>query len=497
LKALGYSNSKIMNKYLLYSLSATLIGITLGVIIGNNILTGVLYESYRILYSLPNLEVNLQLNYLIIAVCFAIFCTVIFAIAFSFKELQSKPAELIRPKSPKEGKKILLERMSLMWNKFNFNNKMMFRNIFRYKKRLFMAIVGIAGCTALIYSGFSLKTSVDSIAGKQFGDIKTYDLIINLNAEMTKTEVQDIVDYISKNEQIDECTYVKQKAIDVEANKKEKEIFYAAAEADELSKYILLKDRQTDEEIELSDDGVIITEKLSKILNIKKDDKITIKDSGKKYEANVLGISENYLFNFIYMTPGMYEKIEQETIKYNQIFVNTVEELSDADVTELSDYLKLNDKIGGVALTKDTNETYQESLESLITVVALFIGSSAMLSFIVLYNLNNINIEERRREFATMKVLGFEDKEVATQIHKENIIISIMGGAVGLFLGTFLLSEILTSAELETILLVKELNVQNFVYAFVLTIIFTLITNATIKRSVRKIDMIESLKSIE
>lgn len=288
LKALGYSNLKIMSKYVLYSLSATIIGIAIGTVIGNNILTLVLWDSYSILYSLPDLITNPQIYYLIIATYFAIFCTVVFAVIFSFKELQSKPADLIRPKTPKEGKKILLEKITPLWNKFSFNSKMMFRNIFRYKKRLFMAMLGIAGCTALIYSGFSLKSSIDAISSKQFGEIKIYDLIVNLNVEMTKEEITETLDYINKNSKIDESTYVRQKAIDIEANKKEKEVFYAVAESDELNKYILLKNRQANEEIELNDDGIIITEKISKILNIQKDDTITIKYSNRQYETIVL-----------------------------------------------------------------------------------------------------------------------------------------------------------------------------------------------------------------
>ena len=430
-KALGYSKWTIVGKYVSYSLSATIIGIVSGVLLGTFVITQVLYTSYKILYSLPDLVVNIQWFWVVLATTFSLICNVVFAIIVSYKKLNEVPANLIRVKAPVSGKKIFLERFSWLWKHLSFNYKITFRNIFRYKRRLFMAIIGIAGCTALIYTGLSLKTSIDSISFKQFGEIKSYTMEINLPYEHTESEIQEIVDYVSNNNMIESCTYVRQKAIDVEANGEEKEIFYAVGESFTLKNYIALRDRKTGNDLYLNDNGVIISEKLSNILKAKVDDEIYVKKDNEKFKTKVIGITENYLFNFMYMTPAVYEQVQNEEITYNQIFANTIP-LTISQEEELSNKLKEHDKISGITYTRVVNETYQKSLESLVSIVALFIGSAALLSFIVLFNLTSINIEERRRELATIKVLGFFNTQVSGYIFRENVIISILGGLLGL-----------------------------------------------------------------
>ena len=349
----------------------------------------------------------------------------------------------------------------------------------------------------LIYTGLCLKSSIDEIGVKQFSEIKkpTGEIVIN-NEEQSKAD--EISEYIKSIDQIKETTPIKQSTITVEANDYSKEVFYIAVDGKEVDKYIKLENRKTSEKIQLDDNGVVVTEKLAGLLNVKKGDKITIKDSGISIEAKVNGVTENYLYNYIYMTPKMYKKIYSKDIKYNEIFFNTKEVLNDeTSKTNLSDKLKENDKVQAVIYTSQYNELFNMSLRSLMSIVFLFVGCASLLSFTVLINLNNINIEERKRELATFKVLGFYKNELQRYVFRENIILTLLGTFFGLIIGIAFLGVVTQSAEVETIFLPKEINYINLAISAGLTILFTLITNLFMKKKIKNIDMIDSLKSIE
>lgn len=495
-KALGYSKATIISKYVIYTMSAAILGIVIGTLIGSYIITGVLYDAYRILYASPDLIMEINPVCLGIATLITFVSTVLCAIIITWKELNCKAAELMRPKAPKEGKEIFLEKCSGLWDRLSFLLKVSIRNIFRYKRRLFMAVIGIAGCTALIYTGLSLKESVDKIATKQYGEIKSYDIQVNLDYEMSYDDLKETLEEVRKTDKVTSATYVREKSTDIEANGTSKNIFYLVGDSQEISSYIKLQNRKTKKNLELNENGVIISEKLANTLNVKVGDTVTIGENDHKSDSIITGITENYLFNYLYMTPDTYESIFDEEIMYNEILANT-EELSEEQEKELASTLKENNKISGISLIRVINEEYKKSLESLMSIVLLCIGCASLLSFVVLFNLNSINIEERKRELATIKVLGFNEKEVSSYVFRENIILTVLGGLVGLVLGTLILGPIMKSGEVETIYLPVELNWITFVVSFTITMIFTLITDKIMKKRLNKIDMIDSLKSVE
>ncbi len=496
LKAIGYGNFTIAMKFVIYAILTTCIGTTIGIVLGNTLVLQILYSSYGSLYALPDLVKKTNITYLILVIVISAVCIIGVTIFIVVRSLREKASELMRPKSIKEGKQIYLEKVNFLWKHFNFFYKSSFRNIFRYKRRLIMAIVGIAGCTALIYTGFALKSSIDSIAIRQFSEIKTYDMEINLKNELPKSKVQNTLKYIQELDDINEVTPVRQQSTTIYFNDKSKDLYYVVIDKNEIKKYIDIRERINKEKINLTNKGIIITEKIAKSLGIKVGDKVYIGDDTKSNEVKVIGITENYLYNFIYMTPELYEKVYDEELKYNQFFSNT-NELDDEDYDDLISKLKENENISGVILTSMIDKEYQKSLTSLSSIVILCIGCASLLAFIVLVNLNIINISERKRELATLKVLGFYDKEVSSYIFRENIILTILGIILGMILGHFALGIIIQSAEVDTIMLPNEISIKSFEYASLLTLVFTLITNYTMNPRIKKINMIDSLKSVE
>ncbi len=497
LKALGYSKKTIISRYIIYSMLAGVLGTVLGTAIGTTLIVEILFISYSSLYDLPNLVFNINWNYTLISLGISLISTALVATMITMKEIKENTAELMRPKTATTGKSILLEKIPFIWKKLDFLFKICFRNIFRYKRRLLMTLVGIAGCTALIYAGLGLQSSINSISNKQFKDIRKLSMEIYLQGDVNSQEVTEIEEFIKKQNHIKEVTPVSQKSFTVQANGNSKDVFYIAISGEEVDKYIGLDNRKTKEKIELNDEGVVLTEKLANILEIDVGGKIEITDGDVKTSVKVIGITENYLYNYAYFTPNVYERIYGKDIAYNEILANTTEELSEEEDVELADALKQNEKIASTVLEKNLEGEFKTSLGSLMSIVILFIGCASILSFTVLVNLNNINIEERKRELATIKLLGFYQKELESYVFRENIILTILGTIFGLILGMGILGIVIQAAEVETIFLVKDINLINLLISTIITISFTLITNLFMKKKIKNINMIDSLKSIE
>ena len=496
-KALGYRKEIIVRRYLIYSLLAGLIGVLLGTIIGSLVILDVLYVSYGDMYDLPELSNKFNLFYIMISFIVSLLSTVLVTWIVTIKALKEKTADLLRPQIGTTGKEILLEKIPFLWNKCSFLYKICFRNIFRYKKRLFMTLIGIAGCTALIYAGLGLQSAVNSIGNIQFSKVRPVDIEVYLNGELEPKEVEELEKDIRQKQHIKETTPVRQQSITAKANNYSKDVFYIAVSSKEIGKYMNLKNRKTSETIKLDDEGVILTEKLAILLDVQVGDKITVNDGGADATLKVTGITENYLYNYIFFTPDVYERIYGKEIKYNEVFVNTSKELTEKEEIELSDKLKENDKIASMSFRDNLEKEFKTSLSGLMIIVILFIGCASLLSFTVLVNLNNINIEERKRELSTIKLLGFYEKELESYVFRENIILTILGTLLGLILGMGILGVIIQAAEVETIFLVKDINYINLVVSIVITILFTLITNFAMRKKIKNIDMIDSLKSIE
>lgn len=499
-KSLGYGRAKIALKYLLYSTTATLAGIILGTIIGSYTLPWVIAEAYGILYgTMPTVIMNIDMNYTLIAGIAAFASTTIATIFACYRILRATPANLMRPKSPKEGKKIFLEKIPFIWKHLTFIQKITARNVFRYKKRLFMTVIGIAGCTALIFTGFGLRDSISSIVNKQYGEIRKYDFEVTLKNSLNDEQIEELNNYIDNNGYNVKYTYLRQQTNDVIANGNEQNVYIVGIDdKEELKDFVTMKNRETKEEIEVQDDGVIITEKLSRLLNVNIGDELSIRlDDDRTKNVKVTGIIENYIYHYIYMSEPVYESIFEEDMLDNQIYIKADESLNEETEDQISKYLLENEDVSQVVKISSISKTFSDMIGSLDIVVIVLIVCAGLLAFVVLYNLNSINIEERKRELATIKLLGFYNKELSSYVFRENIILTLIGAVIGLVLGVYLLFFIISTAEMDIVMFGRETSVLSYIFAFLMTIVFAILINLIMNKELKKIDMIESLKSVE
>ena len=422
LKALGYTKGKIALKYILYAVLATLIGGIIGMLLGFRILPEIIYNMYAMMYSMKDVVLEFNTGIAITGLGLALICTVGATIIACYKELNLQPASLMRPKSPKAGKRVLLERISWLWSKLKFTQKVTIRNVFRYKKRVSMTIIGILGCTALMVAGFGLRESVSNMIPSQYGEVFLYDMSITLKNEQTSDEIQKYIDEVcniktnDKNNDVTDAMAFNMQAVEILNKETKQDIQLIVPEkTDVLSDYIVLENRVSKEKYSLSDNGVVITEKLAKLLGIKQGEKITIKNSNdKQAEVEVKGITRNYLMHYMYISPEYYESIFGEKVKYNTILLKEQSEVKKSEESEnkLGKKILENSNISKVTFMSQTKSIFDEVMDNMTFVVWILIISAGLLAFVVLYNLANVNISERIRELATIKVLGFYDKEV-------------------------------------------------------------------------------------
>lgn len=498
LKALGYTKIQIASKYLIYAILATIIGSIIGLVIGFNILPKIIITMYRMMYIIPDPIVDFNMEYTIISVSLAILCTVGATVYSCIKELKNTPANLMRPKAPKPGKRVFLENIKLIWSHLSFTQKVTARNIFRYKKRFLMTIIGVMGCTALILAGFGLRDSISKMIPSQYGEIFKYNVQISLKDNLTTKQITEEKEKIKAMEEIAEVLETSMQSIEITNIENTQNIqLIIPKNASELSKFITLQSRvKKNENYTLDESGVIITEKLAKVLNLKAGDTIKIKNADDiEVETKIANITENYLMHYMYMTPKLYKTLYGEEFKANTILANTNES---ANEEELGRKLLENNKYtSGVVFTSNTEDVFSEIMENLNLVVWVLIIAAGLLAFVVLYNLSNTNISERIRELATIKVLGFYDKEVYDYVSKETNILTVIGILIGLAGGYFLTMFIIKTCELDILMFDKTINWVSYVYAILITIAFAGIVNIATHFALKKIDMIESLKSIE
>ena len=499
LMALGYSRFDIEKKYILYALYASLSGSIFGLIIGQIILPWVIINAYRIMYiNLPNVFTPLNLYYSVSSTIAAVLCTTLATYFACRKSFMSVPAELMRPEAPKAGKRILLERITFLWRRFTFTQKSTFRNLFRYKKRLFMTIFGIAGCMGLLVVGFGLKDSILSIGTLQYGGVNVYQSVFTVNKDADRDEYDKLIDELKGDNNVISCMEMYETSVDVSTDASTKSAYIVVPEdVEELGDYIRLRDRVTKEEYTLDDDSVVITEKLAKLLDVSVGDTICLNDGDTdKYDVSVSAICENYLMHYVYMSPEMYEKTYGKTIEYNEIYTrndNTDEEFEENFADK---YLKY-DATGAVTFTSSSADRIADMLRSMDLVIYVLIIAAGMLAFVVLYNLNNINITERRRELATLKVLGFYNGEVATYVYRENIILTVIGIIFGIVFGKILHRFVILTAEIDMLMFARDISLKSYGYSVIFTIGFSVIVNFVMYYQLKRINMVESLKSIE
>lgn len=492
-KALGYSNSKIIFSYIFYVSIATLFGGISGLLIGYQVLPRTIYGIYSFIYNLPEIIIYINPIYFILIILISLVLTNLVTIFSCYKELREVPAALLRPKSPKSGKKVLLEKIPFIWSKINFSGKVTIRNLFRYKKRIFMTIIGIAGCTALMLTGFGLKDSITDMIDLQFEEIFDYDAVLVLNEKVNRID-NDLDDLLQKNN-IKNPMLIKQELYSFNANNKKNDFYvFVTSDSDLMNSYINLQDRTSKKSIKLSDDGVIVTEKMANSLKLKVGDFIEARNSSNELVMlKVKDITENYIYHYVYMTPKYYEKVFGEKISYNAVMCDIDSDNHNKISTDLID----SSKFINVTFVDDNMERFNNMVDSLNKIVLVILIASCLLAFVVLYNLTNINIRERIREIATLKVLGFYDREVSNYVYREIIILTLIGIGFGLVLGIYLHKFVMLTAELDFIMFKRGINLSSYILAVIVTIIFSFIVQITTYFKLKKIDMIESLKSVE
>ena len=495
LKALGFNNLRIMIKYIIYSLSATTIGGILGMTIGFRLIPSIIWNIYQMLFTIPDFIIEFNVILGMIGLLIGILCICGSCIIATHKELIHTPSILMRPKAQKAGKRTILEHIHFIWNHLKFSNKITIRNLFGYKIRVFVTIIGIAGCTALILAGFGLKDSISSIVNYQFENVSKYDKMITLKSDKGNDGLKQ---ELKENENIIDYVPIRMETVKIYNNDKNYEINLVVTDnPKELEKVISLNDINNNyNNVNVEEDKVILSEKTAKLLEVKQVNEISFKDEqNNEYKLQVQAQVENYINNYAYLSKNTYEKIFGE-YKENVVLVTT-KDLSDENSQKLDESILNNESVASITTSKDIINSVKDMMDSLDSVVLILVVSAAILAFVVMYNLSNINISERKREIATLKVLGFYDKEVDNYITKENIILTIIGIALGLIFGVYLGHFIITTCEIETLMFVRHVNTQSYIYATLITTIFTIIVNIFTHKNLKKIDMIESLKSVE
>ncbi len=495
-RALGYHRYDIVNQYIIYAFLATFVASILGIIGGVYFFPGIIYYLYRKMLFSVGAPLQIIFDAFISIQTFIISVAVILLVTYfvARKEVSEMPASLLRPKAPKMGKRILLERISFLWKRMSFNQKVTMRNIFRYKKRFFMSIIGIAGCTSLIVTGFGIRNSVSTLADKQYGEIYTYDGLVIFNNDLTADELHQEIDRFASLKEIKASSSFNRQSVTINGDKD----YYGTLEVfkndQELSKFINLEDYQSHEEISLEDDGVVISAKLSELLDVTVGDKIKITLGDHDYQVKVTGLMTLYFQHQLYMSEKFYQQLTNETVEDNYVYFELDQSDQEDDVNS---YCKQNDKISSVNYTAGISQNFRDQMVSIDSVVIILIACAGALAFIVLYNLTNINIQERKSEIATIKVLGFYPREVYDYVFRENTILSIIGSVVGLGLGKLLHLFIIYTVEVELAMFIRTVNLMSYVYAVVFTLLFTYLIDFGMRRVLKKIDMVESLKSIE
>ncbi len=482
LKSLGFTSFSILHKYLLFSSIATILGGIIGGILGIIILPTMIFNIYSMLFHVPNFKIGLNLGIIFFSLILSFFCiggTTIFTVE---KVLKEKPSELMRPKAPKKGKRIFLENCKWFWKRLSFSNKVTFRNLFRYKKRGIATIIGITGCSAIMLCGFGIRDAIIDIANLQFKETFHYDGMVYLNSEkpidsklFENPKIKKVVKAVNQNVKVDNIDAI---------------LF--AAKSDEIDEIVNLQNKEN-RKITLQKESVIITDKLADLKKLNVGDTITWMDeNNNSYEYQISGITKNYLNHYIYIDEDSMKTKSNTNSAYLKLNDMTKEE-KDAFASELLNH----EEVLNISYTEDMLLKVKDMLTSLNKVVIIILVLSAILSFVVLYNLSNININERKREISTLKVLGFYDKEVDHYITKENIIFTLFGILLGCIAGYFLTNYVITTVEIEKARFIHHISIYSYLYTALITITFTFIVNFVIHFHLKKIDMIASLKSVD
>lgn len=498
MKALGYGSMAIASKYMAYALSASMIGSVIGLLFGFNTFPRSIMNAYGLLYEIPYVLAPFHINYAAFSI-FVALLTVFLAMTASVRELRSTPAILMQPRAPKPGKRILLEKIEPLWSRLSFSHKLAARNIFRYKQRLMMTVIGIAGCTALLLTGFGLKDSINAIIGKQFDDIFIYDGQLMIDTEQPAAEAA-MTELLAEHKDITSYQKTHMESISItsfSSGSAHSASLLVVEDPPSISDFIFLQERESRKPLHLGNDGAIITEKLSELIQADQGDSIVFRDADNRtYTIRIAGIAENYLTHYVYMSPDYFEQVTYRQPVYNGAVFN-LENPQNIDQSAFQEDLLTRDFVLGSMLTLEISSEFGNTLDSLNYVVLILIISAGALAFVVLYNLININITERIREIATIKVLGFRDREVSMYVFREIMVLTVIGTVAGLFLGILLHRFVMNTMEVDNMMFGKEINLLSYIFSIALTMLFSVLVNVTMHYKLRRIKLAESLKSVE
>ncbi|WP_165248268.1 FtsX-like permease family protein [Adlercreutzia sp. ZJ141] len=497
-KALGYSRARITSKYVIYAAIAAIVGAVVGIVVLSLVLPAVIMEAYAIIYSVPKAPPCVDLPIALLSAGLGVGVTLGATWAAVTATLREQPAHLMLPRAPKAGKRILLERVTPLWRRVSFSWKVTFRNLFRYKKRLFMTVIGIAGCTALLLTGLGLQNSINDIIDKQYGELVSYNAVVVFDEQPDDAVRSETEDLAQKSAWAQELSYIAQGP-----NRSDIMVSLAVPQDPEAFQELwTMRERAGHEPVNLGSDGVVVTEKLANELGLKPGDELRLAEqdqmgnaTSQVYEATITGIMENYVDNWVFMGPEVYKRTFGVAPEYTSCFAH-IDDSDEAHETFGSQASALPG-VRTVSFNDEVIDSYKTMLRSVNMVVVVLVVAAAALAFIVLYNLTNINITERVREIATLKVLGFMSGEVNAYIFREITILSIVGAAVGLVLGVFLEGFVIVTAEVDQVMFGRDIHATSFVLAFALTMVFTVIVMTFMRRKLAKVSMVESLKSNE
>ena len=497
LKALGYTKAEVASKYIKYALFASVIGSLIGGIFGSLVLPRVIINAYNMLYTIETILTPVNMFYFTLACGVAVILVTVATVFSCYRELTDCPAALMRPEPPKKTKKIFLEHIPVIWNKINFGGKSTIRNLVRYKKRLFMTLFGISGCMSLLVVGFGVKDSINSIIGIQYDELHRYDTVLGLEAGLSDSDRENIESKLNNNREVRDYIFIRNSSLTLEGDEASLTGFiYVANDTEKFTDFIKLRDREKHENYQMSDSRVMISEKAADKLKVNKGDtiKLVFGDTDR-YEAVVGDIVENYVYHNVYMTQSMYEGLVGKA-EYNQILISLTDKGKENEEKIIEELLRCSG-VSGVSYIDKMRSGFEDMLGSMDVIIAVIIIAAGGLAFIVLYNLNNINISERRRELATLKVLGFYDIEVSRYIYRENVILTIIGIVAGAFLGVVLHRFVIVTAEVDMVMFGRSVEPLSFVWSSLLTILFAVIINISMHSKLKKVDMATSLKSVE
>ena len=500
LKALGYSRSAIALKYVGYGFLSSFLGGVLGLAVGVTVIPTIIFNAWKVLYTVGDMELFLLPDVALLSVGAAVLCVTGTAFATCFAALAAVPAQLMRPKSPKPGRRVLLERIRPVWKRMSFTWKVTIRNLFRYKKRFWMTVIGIGGCTALIITGFGVRNSLYDIFDKQYDQITPYSAQVSLMDNITDDELTEIAAVLDGCGLVEEWMPVSSQPVTAESGSRSLDsnvYLFTVSDQEQFSRFVHLRHRLDGDGVSLSQEGAVITEKLADMLDVGVGDTITLVDGdNRRAEVTITDLTENYVFHYLYITEECYESLFGQASEINSLMVtytDDTEENSDAVAEQL---IPLSG-VSSVSRIENTKNTFIEGMKGVDYAVVIITVSAAALAFVVLFNLTNINITERMRELATLKVLGFYTGELNAYIYRENIFLTIFGILLGLVLGKFLHQWLIITVEIDMVMFGRDAGVMSYVYAAVLTALFSFLVNVISRKKLKKIDMVESLKTVD